>query len=298
MTMHADEIDVSPELVARLVAGQFPQWAGLPLRPVPTAGTVNALYRLGERMVVRLPRVAWGADTELAERRWLRQLAPYLPVAIPTPIETGEPTDEYPWPWLVLDWLDGTNPIPGQLTAPVELAAGLAELVRAFWRIDLPDAPRAYRGGPLDTQDPHVRQAIAELTGTIDTDAAGAAWAAALAAPAWTGPPTWVHADLMPGNLLTTVDGRLSGVIDFATVGVGDPACDLIVAWNLLPAGVRADFRAAVGADDATWARARGRALAISLIALPYYRHTNPRFAAEVRYTINEIVADHRQDVG
>lgn len=292
--MHPDEIDVSQDLVARLVAGQFPQWAELPLRPVPTAGTVNALYRLGDDLVVRLPRVAWGADPDLTERDWLRRLAPHLPIAIPTPVATGQPTDEYPWPWLVLDWLAGTNPVPGRLVDPAGLAAGLAEFVNAIRAVDIPDGPKAYRGGPLTGQDPHVRKALAELAGTIDTDAAGAVWEAALATPAWTGPATWVHADLMPGNLLTTVDGRLGGVIDFATVGVGDPACDLIVAWNLLPAGVRDDFRSAVDVDDATWARARGRALAISVIALPYYRDTNPRFAAEARYTINEIVADHR----
>ncbi|MEU8385457.1 phosphotransferase, partial [Streptosporangium sp. NPDC048865] len=140
--------------------------------------------------------------------------------------------------------------------------------------------------------DAPTRAAIGELRRTIDTGAATAAWEAALTTPGWTGPPVWVHSDLMPGNLLL-VRGRLGAVIDFGTAGVGDPACDLIVAWNLLPAGVRHDFRSALRVDDATWARGRGRALSIALIALPYYRDTNPVFAANARHVIHEVLADH-----
>jgi aminoglycoside phosphotransferase (APT) family kinase protein len=158
-------------------------------------------------------------------------------------------------------------------------------------RVDLPDGPPAYRGGPLALQDAGTRAAIEELGGRVDADAVTAAWEAALRAPEWTGPPVWVHADLMPGNLLV-VDGRLSAVIDFATVGVGDPACDLIPAWNLLPAGVRDDFRAALQVDDATWARSRGRALSMALIQLPYYWDTNPVMAANARFVVREVLAD------
>ena len=289
--MHTDEIDISLDMVARLIAGQFPQWAAHPLRRVPSTGTVNALFRLGPDLVVRLCRVPWAAGDEAKEQRWLRQLAPYLPVAIPAPVVVGQPTDEYPWTWSILRWLPGTNPVPGNLTAPGKLAADLAEFVIAFRAIDIPEGPRAYRGGPLARLDEQTRAAIAKLDGTIDTDAATAIWDEALDIPTWNGPPTWVHADLLPGNILT-VDGRLSAVIDFATVGIGDPACDLIVAWTVLPANVRHIFRSMVGCEDATWTRARARALSISLGGLYYYRGIEPTLATEARYTIDEVLAD------
>lgn len=288
--MHADEIDISVDTVARLIAGQFPRWAGLPLRRVPSTGTVNALFRLGPRLVVRLCRRPSAAGDDAEEQRWLRRLAPYLPVPVPAPVAMGQPTGEYPRTWSILRWLPGTNPVPGNLTAPDELAADLAEFVNAFHTIDIPDGPRAYRGGPLAGMDGQTRAAIAGLNGTIDTDTATAIWNEALEIPSWDGPPTWVHADLLPGNLLT-VDGRLSAVIDFATAGIGDPACDLIVAWSVLPAGVRRAFRSRVGCDDATWARARARALAMSLGGLHYYRDIEPTLAAEARYTIDEVIA-------
>lgn len=291
--MHADEIDISIDTVARLVASQFPQWAHLPLRPVPSTGTVNALFRLGDELVARLCRVPWAAGDEVTEQRWLRRLAPFLPVAIPTPVAVGRPAGEYPWAWSVLRWLPGVNPVPGMLAAPYELATDLAEFVRAFRAIELPGGPRAYRGGPLARLDDQTRTAIAQLRGSIDTDAATAIWDAALAAPAWDAAPIWVHADLLAGNLLT-VAGRLSAVIDFATAGVGDPACDLIVAWTVLPASVRSDFRSAVEVDDATWIRARARALSIALIELPYYQEVEPTIAAEARHTIDEVIADSR----
>ncbi|MFC6019707.1 aminoglycoside phosphotransferase family protein [Plantactinospora solaniradicis] len=289
--MHADEIDISVDTVARLIAGQFPHWAGLPLRRVPSTGTVNALFRLGPDLVVRLCRVPWAAGDEAEEQRWLRQLAPYLPVAIPAPVAVGQPTDEYPWTWSILRWLPGSNPVPGNLTAPANLTDDLAEFVSAFRAIDIPDGPRAYRGGPLARMDGQTRGAIAGLKGTIDTDTATAIWDEALDIPSWDGPPTWVHADLLPGNILT-LDGRLSAVIDFATVGIGDPACDLIVAWTVLPASVRRAFRSRVGCDEAIWARARARALSISLGGLHYYRDIEPTLAAEAKYTIDEVMAD------
>jgi aminoglycoside phosphotransferase (APT) family kinase protein len=289
--MHADELDITTDLVARLVAGQFPQWAGLPIRQVVSSGTVNAMFRLGDDKVVRLSRRPWDWDDTTMEHQWLPRLAPYLPVAIPAPVAEGQPSDEYPGKWSILRWLDGENPVAGRLAAPDRLAADLAEFIRAFRRIDLPDGPKAYRGGPLTLLDTSTRAGIEQLHGMVDTDAVTALWEAALKAPPWDGPPTWVHGDLLPSNLLT-VDGRLSGVIDFATAGIGDPACDLMVAWNLLPAGVRGTFRSAVGADDASWARGRGRALSMSVIGLPYYKDTAPAIAALFRHTIDEVIAD------
>jgi aminoglycoside phosphotransferase (APT) family kinase protein len=170
--------------------------------------------------------------------------------------------------------------------------------VEALQGIDPTGGPAAgehnfFRGVPLALRDEPTRTALAALEGTIDTKAATGAWEAALRAPAWTRPPVWVHGDLAPGNLLLQ-DGGLSGVIDFGCLGVGDPACDLIVAWNLLPAGVRDAFRAFVGADEATWARGRGWALSVALIQLPYYRDTNPSLVVNSRHVIREILADYK----
>ncbi|MFC6080125.1 aminoglycoside phosphotransferase family protein [Sphaerisporangium aureirubrum] len=291
--MHADETDHDVPLVRRLIAAQFPQWSDLPVEPFDSSGTDNAIYRLGADMSVRLPRRP-GSTTQIAkDLHWLPKLAPLLPFPIPVPLAAGEPAEDYPLPWSVHRWLDGENPAPGHLTRPALLAEDLAAFITAFRRIDLPGAPPAYRGGPLEKLDLQTRTAIHDLGASIDPMAATAAWEAALNAPGWTSPPVWTHADLMPGNLLVT-DGRLTAVIDFSTAGRGDPAADLMIAWNLLPATVREDFREAVKADDATWSRARGRALSIALIALPYYKATNPAFAANARHVIQEVLTDHQ----
>lgn len=292
--LHADELDVDVPLVRRLVAAQFPQWADLPVVPFDSSGTDNVIFRLGDALAVRLPRRTGSRGQLERELRWLPRLAPHLPVPVPVPLGTGRPADGYPLPWLAYRWLDGANPVPGRLTEPSLLAGDLAELVAAFRRIELPGAPPAYRGGPLATQDAATRTALDQVRGMVDTEAAGAAWDAARNAPEWTEPPVWIHADLMPGNLLT-VRGRLGALIDFGTVGVGDPSCDLIVAWYVLPAGARDEFRTALRVDDATWARGRGRALSMALNALPYYKDTNPVMAANARQVIAEVLADHRK---
>ncbi|MFI7112308.1 aminoglycoside phosphotransferase family protein [Nonomuraea sp. NPDC050227] len=292
--MHADEADIDEALVRRLLAAQFPRWAGLPLRRFPSSGTVNAVFRLGDDLAVRLPRVRQGVGDVAREGRWLPLLAPALPVPIPAVLGQGLPGEGFPWPWSVCRWLDGDNPEAGALSGDGEaLAADLAAFVAALREVEPAGAPGAYRGGPLSRLDEATRAAIGELDGMIDTAAATAAWKDALSAPEWQGGPVWVHADLMPGNLLVR-DGRLSGVIDWGTAGAGDPACDLIPAWNLLPPAAREVFRAALGADDATWARGRGRALSMALIQLPYYKDTNPAMAANARHVIREVLGSPR----
>ena len=290
--MHADEVETDVSLVRRLLAAQFPHWADLPIAPVESAGTDNAIYRLGDEMAVRLPRIHWATGQVDKEQRWLPRLAPLLPVAIPVPLGRGEPADGYPWSWSVYGWLKGENPIVGRIADPHLLATDLAAFVAALRRIDLPDGPPAGRGLPLARRDADTRTAIEALHGVVDTDAVTTVWDAALSTPEWFGPPVWLHSDLAPGNLLI-VDGRLSAVIDFAGVGVGDPAGDLPVAWNLLPAEARNVFRAVLRIDDATWERGRGWALSIALIQLPYYQRTNPVLAAGARHTIAEILAEH-----
>jgi aminoglycoside phosphotransferase (APT) family kinase protein len=290
--LHADEIHTDPELVAQLLAGQFPHWAHLPVRRVASAGTDNALYRLGDDIVVRLPRIHWAVDSLDKEHQWLPRLAPRLPVAIPVPLAKGVPAHGYPWHWSVYRWLDGENPTIDHHGDPRQLAADLASFLTALQHIDPTGGPLAGRGGPLATRDEPTRAAIAALHGEVDTDAVIAAWEAALQAPPSTLPPCWIHADLSPGNVLL-VRQRLSAVIDFSLVGLGDPACDLPIAWNLLPEHVRDLFRTTLGIDDATWARGRGWALSIALIQLPYYRDTNPTLAASARHVIREVLTYH-----
>lgn len=291
--MHPDEFPVDEGLVAKLVAGRFPPWAGLPVRRMASGGTVNAVFRLGDDLLVRLPLTPGGAADVAREQRWLPPLAGLLPVPVPEVVGVGEPGEGYPSAWSVLRWLPGAPPEAGELADPAGLAADLAAFVGAMRAVTLPDAPPAYRGGPLAGLDAGTRAAIGELRGIpqegVDCDAALAVWEEALRAPAWDGPPAWLHADLMPGNLLVR-GGRLAAVIDFGCTGVGDPACDLFPAWNLLPPDARAAFRAALGTDDATWSRGRGRALSQALVALPYYRETNPVMARNARHVIRAVL--------
>ncbi|RII14703.1 Phosphotransferase enzyme family protein [Streptomyces sp. YIM 130001] len=286
-------VPVDEVLVRRLVAGQFPHWDGLRVRRQPSGGTVNAMFRLGPDLVVRLPLQAGGAADVVLEQEWLPRLAPLLPV--PTVVGSGQPAEGFPWPWSVFRWLPGELPEPDALREPVGLARDLADFVRAMREVGLPDAPDAYRGGPLASLDSATRAAIDALRGIpeegIDGNAVAAVWADSLAAPGWDGPPVWLHADLMPGNVLLR-GGRLCAVIDFGCMGTGDPACDLFPAWNLLPAEGRAAFRESLGVDAATWRRGRGRALSQALISLPYHRSRNAAMATNARHVIRAVLRD------
>jgi aminoglycoside phosphotransferase (APT) family kinase protein len=287
-------MQIDAALVRRLLAAQFPQWADLAVEPVESGGTDNALFRLGPDMAVRLPRVDWAIGQVEKERRWLPILAPFLPLAIPVPLGKGTPAEGYPWHWSVCRWLEGENATLERLADPREAASALAGFIAALQRIDavdgpLPDEHNSFRGVPLAMRDGETRAAIASLRDTLDTDAALRAWEAALEAPMWTGPPIWIHGDLHSGNLLAR-QGRLSAVIDFGCLGVGDPACDVMVAWTLFTAESRSVFRAALSVDDATWARGRGWALSVALIALPYYRGINADIVARAERTIDECL--------
>lgn len=298
--MHEGELSTDTALVGRLLASQFPHWARLPIVPLASAGTDNALYRLGDDLVVRLPRIDWAVGQAEKERRWLPLLAPRLPLAIPEPLALGAADEGFPWPWSVHRWLTGENATIERLADPVAAATTLARFVTALRTMDStggppPGAHNSWRGVHLATRDAETRAAIAACAGAIDVAAATIAWESALRASAYTGAPKWFHGDLHAGNLLA-VRGHLSAVIDFGCLGVGDPACDLMVAWNLFSADARAAFRATLRVDDATWARGRGWALSVALIALPYYRHSNPVLAGIARHAIAEVLAD--RDVG
>jgi aminoglycoside phosphotransferase (APT) family kinase protein len=297
--MHAHEADIDASLVGRLLAGQFPQWSDLPISPVRSAGTDNALYRLGEDLVVRLPRVLTATGQVDKEHRWLPRLAPLLPLAIPVPIAKGMPAEGYPWPWSAYGWLEGETASIERIAHPGRAAIEVARFIDALHRIDPAGGPspgehNSFRGVPLAHRDASTRDAIAALRDTLDADLATAARDAALQAPPWQGPGVWLHGDLSAANLLAR-HGRLSAVLDFGCLGVGDPACDVAVAWTYLSAETRNAFRTALPVDDATWARGRGWALSFGLIALPYYRRTNPVLAGIGRHAIDEALADHER---
>ncbi|MDE3228945.1 MAG: aminoglycoside phosphotransferase family protein [Chloroflexota bacterium] len=292
--MHADEVETDAALVQRLLATQFPGWAGLPIAPVASSGTDNALYRLGAELAVRLPRIDWATPQIAKERHWLPRLAPHLPLAIPVQLAVGEPGEGYPYQWSIYRWLGGEVVSPAQVADQRQLARDLASFVAALHAIDTTGGPLAGedsgRGVPLAERDEEVHACLAQLDGMLDIEAALAEWRAALRTPVWDAAPVWVHGDLQPGNLLA-VDGRLSAVIDFGCLAVGDPACDLLPAWNYFDATTREVYRAALDVDDATWARGRGWALSVALIALPYYQHTNPVLAEQSRRTLSAVLA-------
>lgn len=293
--MHANEVPTSPGLVRRLLAAQMPQWATLPVSEVPSAGTDNALFRLGDELSVRMPRVDWAKGQVEKEFAWLPTLAPHLPLAISTPTAKGEPGEGYPWTWGVYRWLEGEPATPDRIEDPLRAASDLATFLRALHRIDASDGPAAGshnvgRGLPLATRDAVTRASIPEWDGVLDTEKLTATWEAATAAPQWPGPPVWVHGDLQGGNLLAK-DGQLSAVIDWGTLGTGDPACDLVVAWSMFGHEAREVFREAMQPDEASWARARGWAVS-RVGVLPYYRETNPVLVEFARQTLEAVLSD------
>jgi aminoglycoside phosphotransferase (APT) family kinase protein len=296
------EVYIDVAVVRRLLAAQFPPWAQLPIAPVARSGVDNATYRLGEDMSVRLPRLPrWIGQVE-REQRWLPRLAPHLPLAVPVPLAKGTPGEGYPFPWSVYRWLDGENASLERITDPRQAAIDLARFFAALQRVDSAGGPppewsNGFRGVPMrDGRDSAVvetrlRARIAALDGLVDTDAVTAVYEAALAAPAWDAPPVWIHGDPAPANMLAT-DGRLSAVIDFGTLAVGDPACDLIAAWTFLDAETRDVFRATLSVDDATWARGRGWGLT-GILPSPADL-INPVRAPHARRRLNDIIADHQ----
>jgi aminoglycoside phosphotransferase (APT) family kinase protein len=289
--VHRDAI--TSELVARLVAEQFPRWAGLPVVPVPESGWDNRTFRLGNGLTARLPTAEWYVAAVEKEHTWLPRLAPRLPLPIPVPVALGSPGAGYPWPWSVRRWLDGRPAAVDRIADPVAFARDLARFLVALWGADAAGGPAAgahsfHRGGALAVYDEETRAALATLGPQVDP-AAARMWDDALAAT-WTGAPVWFHGDVAEGNLLVDDAGRLAAVIDFGTSGVGDPACDLVIAWTLFDGPSRAAFVEGVGQDAATWARARGWALwkALITVAAP---DAAPRHVAGARRTLARLLA-------
>jgi aminoglycoside phosphotransferase (APT) family kinase protein len=297
---------ITPELVSGLVAAQFPDWADLAVAPVELDGWDNTTFRLGEDLAVRLPSADWYVAQVDKEHRWLPILAPQLPLPIPRPLAKGIPGSGFPRPWSVYEWLAGRHATMDRVGDLNGFATDLADFLAALYQIDPNDGPEPgahnfFRGGPLTTYDVETRAAISDLKDEIDTNAATEVWEAALAAT-WHGPAVWIHGDVTAANLLV-VDGRLSAVVDFGCSGVGDPACDLTIAWTFFFGDSRETFRDRLPLDEGTWARGRGWALWKALITLVKDLNVDDaeadpaslRFGwrLSARQVIEEALADH-----
>jgi aminoglycoside phosphotransferase (APT) family kinase protein len=284
--------DLDARLARRLVASQFPDWADLPVAAVEVDGWDNRTFRLGDELSVRLPSGDWYALQVDKEQRWLPVLATQLPLPIPAPVARGRPELGYPYPWSVYRWLDGDIADPANIGDLTGFATDLAEFLVALSRIDPTGGPEPgphnfFRGGPLSTYADETHNAVDALGREIPRDAALRVWDDAMAAT-WHGDPVWFHGDVATGNLLTR-NGKLAAVIDFGTSGVGDPACDVVIAWTLFEGPSRDAFRRTLGTDPATWSRGRGWALWKALITL---EPGSPN-AALSRRVVREVLADH-----
>jgi aminoglycoside phosphotransferase (APT) family kinase protein len=288
-----DKSAITTGLVARLVAGQFPQWADLPVTAVGVDGNDNTTFRLGQKMSVRLPSAEGYAPQVNKEHRWLPVLAAHLPLPIPAPVAKGEPAYGYPRHWSIYRWIEGEPATIERIVDLGRFATDLAGFLAALYRIDPAEGPAPgehnfFRGGPLSTYDVETRNAIAALGNEIDVQAVTEVWEAALAAR-WIGSPVWIHGDVSADNLLVA-DGRLRAIIDFGCSGVGDPACDLTIAWTFFSGESRATFRKRLPLDDAAWARGRGWALWKALITLIGALKTNSEEAEKVRRVIDDLI--------
>lgn len=296
--LHDDEPDVGLALVRALVDRAMPQWSSLLLRELPATGTDHHLFRLGDELVVRVPRIEWATDQVDRDARWLPFLAEHLPgVSLPLQVALGEPDLGYPWRWSVCRWVEGRTPDRRDPRDRAALAEPLGRFCRALHEVPADDGPRAEvdvsRGVPLVDRDEATREAINDVADELHAPSLLAVWEESLAAPAYDGPGAWFHGDLLSGNLVVARDGGdLVGVIDWGPSGVGDPATDAAAGWALLSADERVKFRDTAGFDDAAWVRGRGWALSTSLVALPYYRGRSHPLATQSRRTLAEILAD------
>ncbi|MFF8714275.1 aminoglycoside phosphotransferase family protein [Streptomyces sp. NPDC015184] len=298
MTLHENEIPADETLVRSLLEAQRPQWAGLPLSPAG-AGTDNTMYRLGDELLVRLPRTVDNGRSVRKEQEWLPRLAPHLSRPIPEPVHAGTPTDAFPLVWSVHRWIDGDDVGPDTVRDWAAFGSDLAAVVRELHRVDLMGATRAdgldwYRGGSLRPCDPWVTRSLDDCRtaadSDLDVDTLERLWRAALALPEPSGPQVWLHGDLKPTNLLAK-EGRLHAVIDFGGLSIGFPDAEHAPVWDL-PSQARHAYWDAMDLDGATWTRARAWAIAVGVSGISYYRDTFPAFVAECRARLRAILAD------
>ncbi|SDE32732.1 aminoglycoside phosphotransferase family protein [Auraticoccus monumenti] len=293
--MHEDQVVVGEADVRRLLRAQAPRWADLPVRAVDDFGTDHALFRLGADLVARMPIRPGGGTQAVWEAEWLPRLQPDLPLRLSVPMLLGEPDEDYPLRWSVHPWLPGRAPTREELDTP-EHASRLAGFIRALQRCPAGGAGlTGSRGLPLqgeqgEDRDRLTRAALSRIGDLVDSGAAEAVWQDGVDAPPWSGPGVWFHGDLQPGNVLLE-DGRLGAVLDWGCPGVGDPACELAVAWNTFGPGPRADLRAELDVDEDTWRRGRAWAVSVAAMEVDYYRLSVPAFRDRSVRAIEQVLA-------
>lgn len=289
--MYDDKFSVDKKLVSNLLKQQCPNFAKLPIAKVKHYGTDNIIFRIGETYAIRFPKIDY-ADAQIEkEQIWLPKFKDHLPLTIPVPIKIGKPSEDFPYHWYVYQWIKGVDAYNEPLSDFNQLAKDLSQFIKALWKVNTSNAPLSRRGVSLKTQDTFVHEAIYNLKDKIDINTIARIWQSCLEVSDWNKSPVWLHADLLPSNLLLQ-NNKLHAVIDFGLMGIGDPACDLIPAWCLFDTNSRIIFKEYLGVDEDTWVRGKGWALSIALIIIPYYLNTNPVLVSVARRIINEIIHD------
>lgn len=292
-------IDFSINLVKKLIREQFPEWAHLEIKPVEISGHDNRMFRLGNDFIIRLPSAYMYEDKVFKEQKWLPQLAPYLSVKIPQPVALGKPTSDYPWHWSVYTWLDGqsANSLDFSDTQLCIIADELAQCIKELHVIPLADQSllpgehNFYRGGHLSVYDNQTQGAIQVLQDNLENiEALKKCWQKSLQSQ-WNTEPVWIHGDMSAGNFLIK-NGHLYALIDFGGMGIGDPACDLVIAWTFFKNKSREIFKQSVGLDQDTWNRAKGWALWKAFITLQQCENKNSEKAQEHIRIIQDVLKD------
>lgn len=294
----SEKLEITESLVTDLIAEQFPQWAHLPIEPVKFSGWDNKTFRLGSDMSMRLPSAQCYAAQVTIEQKWLPILAPRVSISIPTPLAMGQPCKDYPFNWSVYRWIEGdsANSLIIEDIYLQQIALDLSRFLNELHTIDISGAPVAgshnfWRGGSLSVYDAETKLALAQLKDFIDVSRAAAVWQKALSSQ-WNNNPVWIHGDLSAGNILIQ-HNQLVAVIDFGCMAVGDPACDLVIAWTLLKNESRNLFKSQLNVDSDTWARARGWALWKALITLSSLKDKSNSDAMVQRRIVDEILHEH-----
>lgn len=285
------------QVLANLLRAQFPHWAGLEIDAVRSSGTDNTTYRLGPELVARLPKSSASVPALVKEQPWLPRLERKLQTRVPHLVARGRPSSDYPAPWSINRWIEGETYREDAITDWAAFVSALVTFLKALQQTDTTGAPppgphNFGRGAPLVERDRRVHHAIQSIASSFDPSDLHRAWEEDSQAPALAGPLRWLHGDIHAQNILLA-EGRLHAIIDFGCLGIGDPACELALAWRLLPDHARSLLHTALQPDAATWRRARAWALSISVMEMQHYAATNPVLTAIAARTIREVLKDH-----